>query len=191
MYELVFMLDREIFRWLNSWVGVNQFFDWAIVFRATYLWYAVMVAVAIFVAVTIFPRFRQYRKQNIELFLFAFASALAARFGITELIRFFYNRPRPFEVLEGVRQLVDHSGGGSFPSGHAALAFAVAAAVATYYPKTSIIFFLVAFSIGLNRVAAGVHWPSDIVGGALVGIGTAFLLQWGIKKFWEKESGSR
>ena len=64
MYELVFMLDREIFRWLNSWVGVLPFFDWAIVFRATYLWYVVMVAAATFVAATAFPRLRQYRKQN-------------------------------------------------------------------------------------------------------------------------------
>lgn len=184
-------IDTQLFLWLNSWVGALPFFDWAIVFRATYLWYVVMVAVASFVAATVFQRFRQYRKQNTELFLYVFASALVARFGIAELIRFFYNRPRPFEVLEGVRRLVDHSGGGSFPSGHAALSFAVATAISFFYPKTSILFFFAAFSIGLNRAVAGVHWPSDIVGGALVGIGTALFLRWGIKKFWKKESGSR
>lgn len=179
-------IDYQLFLWLNSWVGVLPFFDWVIVFRATYSWYVVMVVVAAFVAATVFERFRRHRNQNVELFLFAFASALVARFGVTELIRFFYNRPRPFEVLEGVRQLVDHSGGGSFPSGHASLAFAVAASVSFYYPKTSLLFFAAALSISMNRVAAGVHWPSDILGGAAVGVTTAFALRLLLKKLWTR-----
>ncbi len=179
-------IDVAIFRWLNSWAGVSPFFDWAIVFRAIYLWYLVMTAVAIFIAGTVFLRFRRYRKQNTDLFIFAFISAFTARYVITEIIRFFYNRPRPFEVLDGVRQLVSHNGGGSFPSGHASLAFAVASAVAFYYPKTSILFFAAALFIGMSRVVAGVHWPSDILGGALVGIGTAWLLRRATAKFIEK-----
>ena len=182
MYEFVYTLDRAIFEWLNSWVDVSPFLDWAIVFRSTYLWYVVMAAVAMFAAGTVFTRFRSYRKQNTELFIVAFISAFTARFIITEIIRFFYNRPRPFEVLDGVRQLVNHDGGGSMPSGHASLAFAVATAVAFYYPKTSILFFAAALSISVNRIAAGVHWPSDILGGALVGIGTAWLFRWAWKK---------
>jgi len=115
--------------------------------------------------------------------IFAFASAAVARLGVAEIIRFFYNRPRPFETLEGARQLIEHSGGGSFPSGHASLSFAVAAAVYFYYPKTSILFFFAALSIGVGRVAAGLHWPSDILGGAAVGILSAWLLEFLFKKF--------
>lgn len=182
MYEFVYTLDREIFQWFNSWAGINPFFDWAIVFRATYLWYLVMAAVVLFVVITFFPRWRGYRKRHTKLLIFAFVSAVMARFVITELIRFFYNRPRPFEAIEGVYQLVDHAAGKSFPSGHAALSFAVATAVSLYYPKTGIFFFLAAFSIGFSRVAAGVHWPSDIIGGALVGIGTAIVMRWAVRK---------
>ena len=180
-------IDLTIFRWLNSWVGISPFFDWAIVFRATYLWYLVMTAVAVFVAATVFSRFRRYRKQNADLFIFAFISAFTARYVITEIIRLFYNRARPFEVLDGVHKLVNHNGGGSFPSGHASLAFAVASAVAFYYPKTSILFFAAALSIGVGRVAAGVHWPSDILGGAIVGIGTAWLIHFLRKRFYRHE----
>lgn len=188
-------LDLTIFQWLNSWVGTG--WDWAIVFRAVYLWYAVMAAISLFVIVTFFLRFRTYRRRHLELFIFAFVSAAIARFGVTELIRFFYNRQRPFAVLEGVRvlkyQLFDlfNTADGSFPSGHAALAFAVATAVSFFYPKTSILFFLAALSIGFGRVAAGVHWPSDILGGAIVGIGTAWCLKIFSRKFLMKiKSGS-
>lgn len=180
-------LDVYIFKWLNSWAGVRPLWDVLIIFRATYLWYIVMAAVAAFVGATFFPRFRAYRRRHTELFIFAFVSAFVARFVITGLIHFLYNRPRPFEVLSGVHKLVNHEMGGAFPSGHASLAFAVATAVSFYYPKTSILFFIAALSIGAGRVAAGVHWPSDILGGAVVGIITAWLVRF----VWEKSKNKR
>jgi len=75
------------------------------------------------------------------------------------------------------RQLVNHNGGGSFPSGHASFAFALATVVAFYYPKTSLLFFAAAISIGFGRIAAGVHWPSDVLAGAVTGIASAWLLR--------------
>jgi undecaprenyl-diphosphatase len=168
-------LDIAVFRWLNSWDGISTFWDWAIIFCTTYLWYVVVLAVAGFGIVGFLPRFKNVRARNLRLAIHAAVAAVVSRFIITELIRLFYSRPRPFEALPDVIQLVDHTGGGSFPSGHAALAFSVAAAVSFYYPKTSILFFLAAFSIGIGRIAAGLHWPSDILGGAIVGIGTAYL----------------
>ena len=175
---MVQSFDFTLFRWFNSWAGISPFFDWAIRFRAEYLIYVVAGAVLLFYIATFFPKFREYRAQNGHLVLFAFASALIARFGVVELIRLFYNRPRPFEALEGVTKLIPHSVGFAFPSGHATFAFALAAAVAYYYPKTSILFFLAALAISVSRVAAGLHWPSDIMGGVIVGIGTAIILKY-------------
>lgn len=178
----LFELDVAVFRWLNSWAGISPFFDWGIIFRATYLWYVVVSAIIGFGIAGFLPRFRVARARNIRLAAYATAAALVARYFFTEIIRFFTNRPRPFEVLPDAIQLIPHAGGGSFPSGHTALAFAIAAAVSFYYPKTSIFFFLAAFSIGASRVAAGVHWPSDIVAGAIVGIGTTWIIHRLIKK---------
>ncbi len=175
-------MDITLFRWMNSWAGISPFFDWAIRFRAEYLIYVVAGAVLLFYLATFFPRFRTYRAKNLRLVIFAFASALIARFGVAELIRLFYNRPRPFEALEGVSQLIPHSAGFAFPSGHATFAFALAAVVAYYYPKTSILFFLAALAIGFGRVAAGLHWPTDILAGAVVGVGTTLIL----KIFWRR-----
>src|SRR3989338_4995123 len=188
-------LDVEFFRWLNSWAGASAFFDWAIIFRAVYLWYLIMFAVLLFPGLAILPRFRRYLSKNLELFIFTFISASIARFIITESIRRIYDRPRPFIVLTGVNQLVDNVhqifnniSTSSFPSGHASLAFAVAMSIYFYYPKISILFFLAAFSIGMGRVAAGVHWPSDILGGALVGILTSLILHLFKTKFKKRQS---
>jgi len=171
-------LDIAAFRWLNSWAGISTFLDWGIVFRATYLWYVMAVAVFVFAAVPFaFPRLRHLTGGNLRLLVHAAVAAVVSRFIITEFIRLFYDRPRPFEALPDVIQLVPHANGGSFPSGHAALSFAVGAAVAFYYPKTSTLFFLAATSISIGRAAAGLHWPSDILGGAIVGIITSVTIQ--------------
>lgn len=181
-------VDTNLFYWLNSWAGVSPLLDGLIIFRAVYLWWVVIAALAIFLLVTVLPKFRQYRTKNLRFFLEAFVAAAVARLVVTEFIRVLSRRPRPFEVLEGVRQLVGNVSTWSFPSGHAALAFAAATTTALYYPKTSVLFFAAAFSIGVGRVAAGVHWPSDILGGAMVGMGTAWLLHVGIR--WKQKRRS-
>ncbi len=174
---MMYSIDLAIFRYFNSWTGVSPFFDGAIRFRAVYLLWVMIGAALLFIIVPLIQKYRRWTAQNIRMLALAFCAALIARFGITELIRLIYPRPRPFEVLPDVIQLVPHAGDGAFPSGHAALAFAIATAVFSYYPKTGTFFFLAALSIGIGRVAAGVHWPSDIVGGAMVGIATSIAVQ--------------
>ena len=70
---------------------------------------------------------------------------------------------------------VPHSG--SFPSGHTATSFACAATLAwlTPLPKTAL--FLLAALIAFSRVYNGVHYPLDLIGGALVGLGVATALR--------------
>ena len=65
---------------------------------------------------------------------------------------------------------------GSFPSGHTASAFAIAAVLAATYPRARLGFLAIAAGCGLARVAQGRHFPSDAYVGALVGIGSAMLL---------------
>ena len=178
MYEI----DVTIFRWLNSWAFWRPWMDALIVFRAVFLglWMlAALLAFGIFSIpplATVFPSFRALRRKNWEMAAVSLASALIARFGITEFIRFFYDRPRPFGVLSDVHQVVFRDGGGSFPSGHAAFSFAIAAVVSRYYPKTSILFFLAALNLSVARVQAGLHWPTDILVGAIIGIAVGLFI---------------
>jgi undecaprenyl-diphosphatase len=99
----------------------------------------------------------------------AFFSVLLARGIIVELIRFFWKRPRPF-LENNVKLLLNHSLEPSFPSGHADFYFAFTIIIYSYNKKSGFLFFLAAILISFSRILAGVHWLSDILAGALLGI---------------------
>lgn len=160
-------LDTQIFYLLNNLAGQSPLFDGVVVFLATYLSYVLIV---LFLALVFFWHYPQWEKW--ELFLVVGVSSLIARFGVTELIRFFYHRPRPFLTLP-VHQLLTESSW-SFPSGHATFFFALATAVYFYNKKWGIGFFIATIFITVSRVIAGIHYPSDIIGGAFIGILVAY-----------------
>ncbi|PIQ06905.1 MAG: hypothetical protein COW72_01430, partial [Candidatus Nealsonbacteria bacterium CG18_big_fil_WC_8_21_14_2_50_37_10] len=91
------------------------------------------------------------------------------------IIRWLWPSPRPF-IESQVNLLLSHEPTSSFPSGHAALFFAIATVVYFYNKKAGILFFLASFLISISRVFAGIHWPTDIFVGALVGIFSAWLI---------------
>ena len=64
----------------------------------------------------------------------------------------------------------------SFPSGHTATSFACATVLTALVPRAAPAFYVLALAIGYSRVYVGVHWPFDVVGGAVLGIATALLL---------------
>jgi len=163
-------LDTNLFFLLNSLAGRSPVLDLLIVFCAQYLAYLLVAAFLILA----------YRTRNRVLFWVPLISALIARLGITELIRFFYHRPRPFMVYP-VQQLLSDSAW-SFPSGHATFFFALSTGVYFYNKKWGIAFFLATILITVARVIAAVHYPSDILGGMLIGIATAYLVKYFVQK---------
>ncbi|MBI4059620.1 phosphatase PAP2 family protein [Candidatus Giovannonibacteria bacterium] len=116
----------------------------------------------------------------------AFLSGAVARFGFTEIIRYFYNRPRPFEVKD-ITPLISHDPGGSFPSGNATFFFAFATTLLFYDRRWGAVFFVGAILMGAARVLAGVHWPSDILGGAAVGVLTSCIVNFLLKNYWKSD----
>lgn len=111
--------------------------------------------------------------------------------GGTLLLKEIVRRPRPFESLADVR--VKHrwsAGGYAFPSGHTSGAFSIAAMLALRYPRLTVIAPVVTWGIlvGYSRIYLGVHYPSDILGGAVVGTVTAILV-WQFRSDLDRLSG--
>jgi undecaprenyl-diphosphatase len=103
----------------------------------------------------------------------AVVAALALLFvsnSANELVKFFIQRPRPCQVLEAVRLLVGCTHSLSFPSSHAANIGAQALFFAYLYRPLAVPLFLAAAAVGYSRVYVGVHYPSDVAGGVLVGL---------------------
>lgn len=171
------MLNALLFQKINDLVGQSIWLDRLGVFFATYSGY-------ILLAVLVLTFILKPAALNRFMVLAALISAGISRGIITTIIRFFYHHPRPFDVLTA-KQLIPESDY-SFPSGHASFYFALSMGVYFYNKKLGIVFFVVSVLMGLARVFAGVHWPADILGGALVGIATALLVNFCARKYLKK-----
>jgi len=71
-----------------------------------------------------------------------------------------------------------HANNQAFPSGHACLAFATAAGLAIIFPRWRVLFYAAAMIVATERVLEGAHYPADIVGGAGLGIISAYAVAW-------------
>ncbi len=90
-------------------------------------------------------------------------------------IKEWVGRIRPCHALDNVRLLVDCGGGKSFPSSHAVNNFAAAYVITYFFQKNYVFFYIIAAIMAYSRVYVGVHYPSDILAGAVIGIMVAFL----------------
>jgi undecaprenyl-diphosphatase len=79
-------------------------------------------------------------------------------------------RKRPFEKLADVQSVVPHEPGRSFPSRHVASGLAMASIGSREHRRLGMLMAGVAWLLGFSRVAAGLHYPSDIAAGALLGL---------------------
>jgi len=111
-------------------------------------------------------------------------AADAAANGASYALRQWIGRERPPLVYPEPKPLVSVPHSGAFPSGHTSTAFACATVLAWASPRLRIPVFVLAAAIGWSRVYVGVHWPLDVLGGALLGglIGTLLVFlarRWG------------
>lgn len=175
-------MNQILFRYLNNLAGKSVCFDSIVIFCAQYLPYLLVLGFILFL---IFSKRDKIIKINI--FIFVTISVFLARVALTEIIRYFYYVPRPF-VNNDIYQLISHEANGSFPSGHAAFFFALATAIilVTRWRTQGIVFSLGAILIIISRVIAGLHWPLDILAGALIGILSPLIIYLFFKKKLQK-----
>ncbi len=106
--------------------------------------------------------------------------------GITEGLKFCVRRPRPYLGYPEDLQPVHTTIGYSFPSGHTSLSFSLATSLSLSYPKWYVVApsLLWAAGVGFSRLYLGVHYPSDVFTGALVGVGSAVLAHYLAQRMW-------
>lgn len=172
MYNLLHSIDLSAFGFLHNLAGQSAWVDAVIVFLGEYLAYLVVLAMLI----GAFRAYRAGKAGKALAYATAVVSGLAARFVVAGGIRFFYHRPRPFVALDLPHLLTETSY--SFPSGHAIFFFALAAGVSATNRCFGAWLYVAAILIGLGRIAAGVHYPSDILGGAILGILIGYVGAW-------------
>lgn len=116
------------------------------------------------------------RKEAAVIFISVALSALLAN-----ILKYTIDLPRPYVIYPFIEKL-GSGGSPSFPSGHTADAFAFAMAVGLLYRKWLIVIpaFAWAALVGYSRMCLGVHFPSDVIAGALIGIICAGAAYW----FW-------
>lgn len=97
--------------------------------------------------------------------------------GITYAFKYTFDRQRPFEKYPDRIHPIEKEDSPSFPSGHTAAAFSLATSLSITYPKWYVIApsAVWACGVGLARINQGVHYPSDVLTGAVIGTGCAFL----------------
>jgi len=164
--------DTTLFRLLNSLAGASKFFDFIVIFFATYAPYLVALTI---LGMVLYER--DWRKRAYDVAVVGL-SLLLARGLITEIIRFFYNRPRPFVGLTNVVALIAKDPAEpAFPSGHATFFFAFVTAyyLLGHHRGWGHVLLVATILMAIARVIAGVHYPADVFFGAIIGIGSAYV----------------
>lgn len=179
--------DFYIFQQINQFAGKNIWLDALMVFCAKYLEYFLIFFLFLFLfsfslrKTSDVSGTRDERKPEVKrlknlkkYWLMVVVAVLAGGFSrlvVVNIIRWLWFRPRPFVALDAnsVNLIFQHPNIASFPSGHAAFYFALSAVIYFYNKKAGKLFFFISFLISFARVFSGIHWPLDILVGAIIG----------------------
>jgi undecaprenyl-diphosphatase len=165
--------ELDFMSWANGWWSssiLDQILPWL-----TYL--GSHFAVILFIIVS-WVLTKQRKVLHPLILLYAIQSAVI--YGL----KFFVQRQRPLLFLETASKLSRSPGeilDPSFPSTHATFSFMMATLLANRFPRHRVIFFVVAAFVGWTRIYLGLHYPTDVIAGGLLG--------YGITKLYLKMSG--
>lgn len=121
---------------------------------------------------------KRYRKTGVAMAVALLIGYLATNLVLKNLVM----RVRPYDAIEGLVSLIGPLGDSSFPSGHTTSSIAAGFVMLKGTPRyLGIPAFVLAVLIALSRMYLGVHYPTDVLAGALVGLFAAFCAKYVVK----------
>ncbi len=164
-------LDYRLYHWINE---LAQQHRWLGQGAATLESWSIPLFAVATIALWLLARPGAGRKWKLACGS-ALASAALALLA-NQAVALFWNRARPYAAHSDAVMFGTRSHDPSFPSDHASAAFAIAVAIFCFDRLVGGIFIAAAAAIAIGRVVAGVHYPADVVAGALVGVAAALLV---------------
>lgn len=171
-------IDLLVFDFIREAVGQYKFLDYVAIFCADYLGFILLFFLGLF----LISNLTRSWKMAVE----AFVTVFLVRIVIVEFFYFLWPRIRPFVSLNFIPLIEQASSASSFPSGHASFYFALSVIVYAYSRRLGEFFFFSSILIAISRVFVGVHWPSDVLVGAIVGMSVAWILHRVFRYFFIK-----
>lgn len=101
--------------------------------------------------------------------------SLASSHIFIRIMKKIFGRERPFLKLSNVNALKLNLKDHSFPSGHTTATFSLNVTMALVFPQLALFFIAIAILVGISRIYIGVHYPTDVIGGIIVGTTFALL----------------
>lgn len=165
-----YSIDLTLLKKIN--LGRNTSLDSFFIFITDSAAWVAFGLPVIFLIWTIIKKDKIRRTVFLNVFMSVGTSAI-----ISTVVKNIVARDRPFITYPFIQKLTD-GGSFSFPSGHTCDAFSFATAISLAFPKWVVMLpaFVWAIGVGYSRVDLGVHYPSDVLAGIIIGCSTAFIL---------------
>lgn len=166
--EFLYSIDLAVFYFFNHTISTGFLDKFFSTITDVNKWY---IAYVILIGISFFKGGQRGKIAVIGLILLIIVTDQTGYRILKEL----FERIRPCNALNDVITPVGCAGGFSFPSNHALNNFAAAVFLLRLYPAYKWIFLIVAILISISRIYLGVHYPSDVLGGALIGVAFGYL----------------
>jgi undecaprenyl-diphosphatase len=172
VFDALIDLDKELFLFLNQGTR-NWLFDVVLPFLTDIN--RKPIGIVILAILWLLLLTKGGRPGRIAALLLIPTIALSDQLN-SSFLKFLVDRPRPCHELANVHLLVGCGSGYSFPSSHAVNNFAAAMVISYFLPRWTWAFFCYASVICFSRIYVGVHYPSDVIAGAMIGLVVGFLV---------------
>ena len=177
LIDIVHTMDYSILAYISEkWRGGSLDTVWKL-FSLLGNYGAVWIALAVLLLF-----FRKTRRAGLAMLLALGVGYAVGNVWLKELVM----RPRPFVTHTDLTPLLDPGDRWSFPSGHTLSSFAAATALFFFHKKTGLLAYLLAACIAFSRLYASVHYPTDVLAGAVLGILCGLAAAWFADRFTDQ-----